>query len=198
MSLAIRPFIEKDKVKLWLGAPLAAMAIVGGVTNIPQNEDALMAWSVEQPVSQLIDSEYELPVVTNESGFGMPVVTLTGVSQRYHAGHPGVDMRAPLNSDVVAVDAGVIDEVITSAVGYGNHVYMTHENKVRSLYAHLDVMTVSPGQYVQKGQPLGTVGMTGLSTGPHVHFEMYVEEGRTNPIFYIQDAIVDYQKNLVI
>jgi murein DD-endopeptidase MepM/ murein hydrolase activator NlpD len=196
MSLAIRPWFEKDRIKLWLGAPLAAFAIVGGATQLPQTDQVLTSWSVEQPVTQLLDAEYDLPVITQEVGYGMPVVTLTGISQRYHAGHPGIDMRAPLETDVVTIDAGVIDKVIASPVGYGTHVYVTHEENVRSLYAHLGNVVISEGQYVTKGQPIAQIGMTGLSTGPHLHFEMYVDDKSTNPIPPMASVIAEYQKSL--
>jgi murein DD-endopeptidase MepM/ murein hydrolase activator NlpD len=92
----------------------------------------------------------------------------------------------------------VVDEVIYSPVGYGTHMYVSHDKNIRSLYAHLMNVKVEPGQNVAKGEALAEIGMTGLSTGPHVHFELSVEGRRVNPIYYIADAIEDYQELLAL
>ena len=196
VSLVIRPWFEKDKIKQWIGAPLAAFVIIGGATQLPEADVALASWEVTQPVTQLLDAEYELPVVTTKSRFEMPITSLLGVSQRYHSGHPGADMRAPMESDVVSIDYGVVEEVVESPVGYGTHIYVSHEDGMDSLYAHLDDVKVAEGQYLAKGQPIATVGMTGLSTGPHLHFEVLINDQHVNPIPLIAEAIEDYQSTL--
>lgn len=196
VSLVIRPLMEKDQAKLWLGAPLATLAIVGGVSQMPEGNVVVTAWEVEQPITQLIDVEYELPVITAESRYELPVAVLLGVSQGYHAGHQAVDFRAPLGSKVKTVDAGVVEEVIYSRFGYGTHIYVTHENRERTLYSHLGEVSVAPGQYVSKNQPIAEIGMTGLSTGPHLHFEMQIEGIKVNPLYYLSESILDYQKSL--
>ncbi len=69
--------------------------------------------------------------------------------------------------------------------GYGNHVIVDHGNGYQTLYGHLSSLDVSQGQYVSKGQRLGTMGSTGWSTGPHLHFEIRYGGSYLNPLNYL-------------
>ena len=74
---------------------------------------------------------------------------------------------------------GIVDDV--SSVGdYGNHIKIRCNN-VTTLYAHLDKILVTKGQIVSQGQTIGTVGSTGNSTGPHLHFEIRIDDRFINP-----------------
>jgi len=95
--------------------------------------------------------------------------------------HNGVDFQAPHGASVVAADSGT---VITSTYNssYGNYVVVAHGGGVTTLYAHLSSRSVSVGDSVSKGQQVGLVGSTGISTGPHLHFEVSVGGSRINPM----------------
>ena len=95
--------------------------------------------------------------------------------------HSGIDISVPYGAKIVASDTGT---VITSAYNssYGNYVVISHGNGVTTLYAHLSSRSVSAGQSVTKGQTVGLCGSTGVSTGPHLHFEVAVGGARTNPL----------------
>jgi murein DD-endopeptidase MepM/ murein hydrolase activator NlpD len=87
-----------------------------------------------------------------------------------HRFHTGIDLAAHTSTPVYAAEAGVA-HVFPSASGYGNHVLIAHGNGWFTLYAHLSAFTVHDGDVVRRGDPLGLVGSTGFSTGPHLHFE---------------------------
>ena len=99
------------------------------------------------------------------------------ISQKLH-GHNGVDLAAPVGTSIVASAEGtVIINRINGAWngGYGNFVVISHPNGSQTLYAHMSpksVGIVSAGQHVNQGQLIGYIGMTGHTTGPHIHFEI--------------------------
>ena len=95
--------------------------------------------------------------------------------------HNGIDIGSPHGANVFAADSGT---VITSAYssGYGNYIVISHGNGVTTLYAHLSTRKVSSGNTVSKGQVIGLIGSTGVSTGPHLHFEVSVNGSRINPM----------------
>lgn len=95
--------------------------------------------------------------------------------------HTGVDFPAPSGTPVLAARTGVV--TITRYVdGYGNMVAIRHKLGVSTLYAHLSAFLVREGQRVAVGQPIGRVGSTGESTGPHLHFEVRVRGAAIDPL----------------
>lgn len=99
----------------------------------------------------------------------------------YNRMHTGVDISAPSGANLVAVGSGV---VISAGVrgGYGNCVMIDHGDGLVSVYAHMSRITVRVGQRLSTGQSIGAVGSTGLSTGPHLHFEIRVNGNPVNPL----------------
>jgi murein DD-endopeptidase MepM/ murein hydrolase activator NlpD len=99
--------------------------------------------------------------------FGWRIHPITGES-RFHS---GVDLGAPLGTPVLAALAGRV-AIADWLGGYGLTVTLEHgDGKQETLYAHLSEIFVKPGEVVQQGEAIGLVGSTGLSTGPHLHFE---------------------------
>jgi murein DD-endopeptidase MepM/ murein hydrolase activator NlpD len=111
----------------------------------------------------------------------------SGFAMRFHPlmqqwrAHLGVDYGAPSGTPVRVVGDGVVDFAGWQN-GYGNVVIVNHGNAKRSLYAHLSRKDVKVGQRVQQGQRVGAVGMTGWSTGPHLHFEFRVNGQHQDPL----------------
>ena len=85
--------------------------------------------------------------------------------------HTGLDLGAPIGTPVRAAAAGMA-EVIDTSGGYGLHVLLSHDSHLSTLYGHLSSVSVRTGARVQAGDVIGLVGSTGLSTGPHLHFEV--------------------------
>jgi murein DD-endopeptidase MepM/ murein hydrolase activator NlpD len=117
---------------------------------------------------------------TLTSGFGYRVHPILGYS-RFHS---GIDLGADYGSAVWAAKAG---RVIFAGWygGYGQAVILDHGDNISTLYGHLSKIYVSEGQTVQRGQVIAAVGSTGLSTGPHLHFEVRVSGEPTNPLSYL-------------
>lgn len=97
--------------------------------------------------------------------------------------HNGTDMRAPAGSRVFAAADGRIERVAYERRGYGNYVKIDHGLGRTTLYAHMRKLAkgIRPGVYVKKGQVIGFVGMTGLATGPHLHYELMIDGVQVNP-----------------
>ncbi len=115
------------------------------------------------------------------SYFGGRTHPISGV---YHA-HNGVDVGAPVGTTLVAAQSGTVILASWNG-GYGNCVMINHGNGMVTLYGHMNSFYVGTGQWVEKGQAIGEVGNTGLSTGPHLHFEVIVNGGKVNPMNYLQ------------
>ncbi len=99
--------------------------------------------------------------------------------------HTGVDIAPPRGTPILAAASGTVVGVQYSNYSYGNMVVVDHGNGVLTYYAHCNTINVSYGQSVAQGQQIATVGSTGNSTGPHLHFEVRVNGVRYNPQNYI-------------
>jgi murein DD-endopeptidase MepM/ murein hydrolase activator NlpD len=105
--------------------------------------------------------------------------------------HEGIDVSAPMGAPVVAPAAGVVERVITER-GYGLVLEINHGNGIETKYAHLSRCNVRPGQRVTRGQLIANVGNSGLSTGPHLHYEIHINGRVVDPLTYVlPDAIPD-------
>ena len=113
------------------------------------------------------------------SRFGYRVAPTTGAST-YHG---GLDIGAGMGASIVAAGAGDVIYAGDNG-GYGNCVMIDHGNGVVTVYAHMSSIGVSYGQYVTAGQYVGAVGSTGVSTGPHCHFEIRINGAQTDPAAY--------------
>lgn len=104
------------------------------------------------------------------------------LSQSYRLDHRALDIAAPTGSPITASDRGVVLRAGWNNQGYGNFVIVDHNIDYITLYAHLDTILVTEGEVVAQGQVLGTVGSTGNSTGPHLHFEIRDFGRLSNPL----------------
>lgn len=107
------------------------------------------------------------------------------ISQRFWAGHNGLDIANKSGTPIVAADAGYVAVLQSSRTGYGNMIVVDHGNGYQTRYAHLSAFYVEAGQSVNKGDTIGLCGSTGNSTGPHLHFEVIINGVRYNPANYL-------------
>jgi len=102
--------------------------------------------------------------------------------------HPGMDFTAEQGTPIYATGDGTVEAADASAQGYGNHVVIDHGYGYKTLYGHMSKMATKAGAKVKRGQLIGYVGSTGMSTGPHVHYEVIRNGEKVNPInFYYND-----------
>lgn len=107
---------------------------------------------------------------------------LSGFDYSPETNHRGIDIAGNIGQPIWAVDAGVVVYAGWNEFGYGNMVMIDHGTGWQSLYAHMDGVTAICGQSVDQGTPIGTLGTTGSSSGPHLHFElMHSIYSKVNP-----------------
>ncbi len=105
--------------------------------------------------------------------------------------HEGIDVSAPMGAEIEAPASGIVADVRWEE-GYGNLLTIDHGYGLVTRYAHCSKILVARGQRVKRGQKIALVGSTGLSTGPHVHYEVWVNGKPVDPKkFVLPDAIVD-------
>jgi murein DD-endopeptidase MepM/ murein hydrolase activator NlpD len=107
------------------------------------------------------------------------------ITQYFSWRHPGVDIAGPISNNIFAAAAGT---VIFSGWqrGYGNTIIVDHGDGRKTRYAHASKIFVKTGESVSRGEIIAKVGSTGRSTGPHIHFEVYVGKSRVNPLGLIR------------
>ena len=110
------------------------------------------------------------------SRFGLRIHPITGVQKS----HTGIDIGAGAGTNVLAAAPGVVTMASWNG-GYGNCVMIDHGNGYQTLYAHMSSITVANGAAVSAGTVVGLVGSTGVSTGPHLHFEIFASGARVDP-----------------
>jgi murein DD-endopeptidase MepM/ murein hydrolase activator NlpD len=158
------------------------------------------AWSQAQVGVGLAMVNRQLPVGKTISGlalawpmgsfqitqpFGPSTVALEPPFGPYKHFHTGVDIAAPLGTPVMAAADGVVVAVGHTNLGYGNYVVIAHGGGIATLYGHLAQTIAKAGDRVVRGQVIGLEGSTGLSTGPHVHFELRVNDQVIDPMPYL-------------
>lgn len=147
-----------------LGLSIARMtALENGLAGVPQVEPAALKYI--------------------SSGFGYRRDPFTGAG----AMHKGLDFRGPIGAPIFAAAKGVVSFVGRRS-GYGNVVEISHGNGLMTRYAHMSAFHARVGQRVAGGQTIGAIGSTGRSTGPHLHFEVRINDRAVNPRTFLETA----------
>jgi murein DD-endopeptidase MepM/ murein hydrolase activator NlpD len=191
-SLALTDDVNQQQVKLSLDQFYAlrsqalsgrvSRALEGGLTSgmgsdWTQIADAPSLWPVEGVVT---------------SSFGEREDPFNGEG----AFHAGLDISAPSGTVVRATGDGLVDSAAVTN-GYGREVIIDHGHGVRTVYGHLSGMIVLAGQQVVRGQIIGYVGQTGRSTGPHLHYEVRINNTPVNPHKYLRSTFAEVAANNV-
>ena len=144
------------------------LPVLGGLT-LATEATAVSAGGLAWPVAGALTS-----------GFGTRVHPVTGQTRL----HAGIDIGAGSGTRVTAAAAGVV-AFAGLAGAYGNLVIVEHSDATRTYYAHMSSIDVQSGQAVRAGQGVGAVGSTGLSSGPHLHFEVRVAGEPRDPLGWL-------------
>ncbi len=119
------------------------------------------------------------------SGYGIRIHPVHKVNKF----HKGIDFTAPRGTAIQATGNGVVSRVQKRRIGYGNNVIIDHGFGYTTMYAHMKEIHVKKGDKVTKGQQIGTIGSTGTSTAPHLHYEVRINDRPVNPIDYCMDGL---------
>lgn len=166
--------------------------------------------------SKSYDEVYELAINKHEMLSHLPAIQpidnkvltriASGFGYRIHPilkrriFHDGMDFTAPTGTNIYATGAGTVVEAKRTIHGYGNMIVIDHGFGYQTLYAHLSKFKVRVGQKVVRGQIIGEVGNTGLSSGPHLHYEVHRDGKKVNPVYYFYNDLTpeEYEKVIEI
>jgi murein DD-endopeptidase MepM/ murein hydrolase activator NlpD len=129
--------------------------------------------------------DIHLPQPGLSSGYALAWPLVSVVSGGFTADHPAIDIGAPYGSTVYAADDGLITYAGWAQDGFGYTVVIDHGDGRQTWYNHLKGTLLAAGNTVSRGTPIGEVGSTGHSTGPHLHFELHVNGERVDPQSYL-------------
>jgi len=156
----------------------------GGLFSLPRDDRTPPAHVLMAPVflSQRLLSPALGPVT---SAFGFREHPVSGESDF----HTGIDIAADQGADVCAALQGTVLETGRSAI-YGNYIVLDHGGGVTTSYSHLKSIVAKPNARVSQGARIATVGNTGISTGPHLHFELMVDGLKADPLPHLRILVV--------
>ena len=150
-----------------------------GIEKLINNQEAKLA---SLPAIQPVSNK-ELSRIA--SGYGMRIDPVYGTPKM----HRGLDFTAPQGTPIYATGDGVVKVAEKANGGYGNHVEINHGYGYATLYGHMVRIKVRPGQRVKRGEVIGWVGSTGKSTGPHCHYEVFLNGQHVNPVYFFSNDL---------
>ena len=112
--------------------------------------------------------------------------------------HEGVDFSAPVGTEIYATGDGEVVKVVKSKRGYGNSITVDHGFGYQTFYAHCNDLLVKKGQKVKRGQVIATVGNTGKSTAPHLHYEVKKSKKTVDPINFFLNDLTPEEYELIL
>jgi murein DD-endopeptidase MepM/ murein hydrolase activator NlpD len=131
---------------------------------------------------------WPIPHATVSQGFGPTAYSFEAAYAGFAHFHTGIDLSMPFGTPIFAAADGVVvlarpmTDPAGTVVGYGNYVIIQHDAGLKTLYGHLLAIGVKEGDQVKRGQLIGLVGSTGNSTGPHLHFEVRIDDSPVDPL----------------
>ncbi|MGP4107830.1 peptidoglycan DD-metalloendopeptidase family protein [Virgibacillus sp. L01] len=148
------------------------------------NKDTVTEKIIKDPVKKVIIKGTKVVPSRGTGELHWPAVggyVSSNIGMRWGSMHKGMDIAQPSNRSILAADNGTVVSAGWDSGGYGNKIVINHNNGMKTIYAHLSSISVSPGQTVEKGSKIGVMGTTGNSTGIHLHFELYKNGSLQNP-----------------
>ncbi len=161
------------------------------ILRIRSEDKAEMLYHV--PAIQPIENE---DLARTASGYGYRMHPIYEIMKF----HQGMDYTAPVGTPVFATGTGTVERAVRSRRGSGNQVVIDHGYGFKSVYSHLNDIEVWKGRRVERGEIIGTVGNTGLSAGPHLHYEVLFGGEPANPVnfFFLELTPDAYDKMILI
>ena len=183
MIIVLREKVDKLKRKIYIESKSQ-----DDVIKQAENKEKLFA---AIPAIQPISNKQLLALA---SGFGFRVHPIYKVKKM----HTGIDFAAAIGTPIYATADGKVLEVDVKFSGYGKMVEIDHGFGYRTRYCHMHEFAVRPGQSVKRGDLVGYVGNTGLSTAPHLHYEVLINGNQVDPVHYFYNDITpaEYEKIL--
>lgn len=160
------------------------------IINKAENKEEMLA---SIPAIQPISND---DLTRTASGYGWRIHPIYKIKKF----HDGMDFTAPTGTEVYATGDGVVSKVKNSYRGYGKRVVVDHGFGYKTRYAHLTSFNVRRGEEVKRGDVIGYVGNSGLSTAPHLHYEVLKDGKQVNPVhYYFNDLTPEqYEKMIFI
>ncbi len=159
------------------------------VNGVVQDREILAEDVIKEPVNKVIVKGAKVIQVASRSGGGgtgaLDWPVYGSITQYYRSGHRAIDIATSRGTPIKAADSGYVTYAGYQG-GYGNFIIVDHGNGIVTRYAHCDSLIASVGQKVEKGQTIATLGSTGRSTGPHLHFEVQSYGSFQNPLNYLR------------
>ena len=149
-------------------------------------QNILVANKIDESTKDEVEVSYN--VASKRSPFDFKYPVDGHLTQGYRAYHPAYDIATALGSPIRPLGAGRVEFAGSVTGGKGNIVIIDHGDGLKSLYAHMGNINVGAGNEVDPKMTLGTVGMTGRTTGPHVHLEIYDRGVTVNPASILPEA----------
>lgn len=182
-DMIVEVFEKADKLKRKLYIESKSQDEVVGMAE--KKEKLYAAIPAIQPISNK-------QLVALASGFGFRVHPIYKVKKM----HTGIDFAAPIGTPIYATADGKIEEVSVKFSGYGKMVVIDHGFGYKTRYAHMHDFAVRTGQNIKRGELIGYVGDTGISTAPHLHYEVMMNGVLINPVHYFFNDLTpaEYEK----
>lgn len=177
----VRHVSEHKSARKVFAANLAVVAIVSTIIPSLKTTDVLAAENQSQSDGVVIQSQNTLQT---QKTIQLPL-TQFKLNQGFSFFHPGVDLGANIGDSIKPMKSGKVVEAGFTTDGYGNTILIDHGQGLTTRYAHLSKIFVKVGQNVDTNTILGLVGVTGHTTGPHLHFEVRTYGFAQNPLNYI-------------
>lgn len=157
----------------------------GDLLFIPGGVKPTTVRSSYTPRNTVYSNTYIPPATTGSSSKLLWPVDSTRITQYYHWRHHGLDIGDKTGQPIYASESGKVERSGWNR-GYGYNMVINHGNGLKTLYAHASSLLVKAGDTVSRGQTIALIGSTGWSTGPHIHYEVRVNNVKQNPLNYIR------------
>ncbi len=162
------------------------------IIDLAKNKSTMLA---SMPSIQPVENQF-LKRMGAGSGFGMRTHPIYKTRKM----HEGMDFTAAIGTPIYATGNGTVEKSTYDRGGYGKHVVIDHGYGYKTLYAHMNNRTVKKGQKIKRGEIIGYVGNTGLSAGPHLHYEVHKDGKKVNPAYYFYNDLSpeEYKKMIEV